>query len=88
MAKIPQHDVNHKLDSPPLPEEAKSAIKKLKCGKAPGIDGLPAEVYSAGGDVAKQRTSLFMLCREKGIVPQDLKIRSNCLPLQKQRCEI
>ena len=50
-----------------------SAIKKLKCGKAPGIDGLPVEVYSARGDfVAKQLTSLFMRCLEKGIVAQDL----------------
>ena len=68
--KIPQQDVKHKLDSSPLLEGVRSAIKKLKCGKAPGIDGLPAKVYSAGGDVvAKKMTSLFMLCWEKGIVP-------------------
>ena len=77
LAKIPQQDVKHKLGSTPLLEEVKSAIKKLQCGKAPGIDGLPAEVYSTGGDVvAKQLTPLFMLfmlCWKKGIMPQDLR---------------
>ena len=28
--------------------------------------------FHARGDVAKQLTSLFMICWEKGIVPQDL----------------
>ncbi|XP_076442022.1 uncharacterized protein LOC143281001 [Babylonia areolata] len=46
--KIPQLPVKHDLDNPPLFEEVKSAIKKLKGGKAPGIDGLPAEVKDSG----------------------------------------
>ncbi|XP_076467573.1 uncharacterized protein LOC143298578 [Babylonia areolata] len=72
--KIPQLPVKHDLDNPPLFEEVKSAIKKLKGGKAPGIDGLPAEVYVAGGDiVGEQLTSLFTLCWDKGVVPGDLR---------------
>lgn len=72
--KIPQQSVKHEIDNPPLLDEVKSAIKKLKGGKAPGIDELPAEVYIAGGDiVAEQLTALFSLCWEKGKVPSDLR---------------
>lgn len=38
------------LDDPPTEEEVKKAIVKLKRGKVPGIDALPAEVFMAGGD--------------------------------------
>ncbi|KAK4325656.1 hypothetical protein Pmani_003749 [Petrolisthes manimaculis] len=42
--RIPQHAERVELDEPPTQEEVKVAIAKLKCHKAPGVDGLPAEV--------------------------------------------
>ena len=49
LAKIPQVDVNLKLDDPPTHEEIKKATTQLKKGKLPGIDGMPAEVYRYRG---------------------------------------
>ena len=45
LAKILQADVNLELDDPPTREEIKKATMQLKVGKAPGINGIPAEVY-------------------------------------------
>ncbi|XP_035672024.1 uncharacterized protein LOC118413014 [Branchiostoma floridae] len=72
--KIPQHEVRTELDNPPTQEEVKKAISKLKCHKAPGVDGIPAEVYKLGGDALLERlTGLFATCWERGVVPQDLR---------------
>ena len=46
LTKIPQADV--KLDDLFPHEEIKKATMQLKVGKSPGIDGIPAEVYSTG----------------------------------------
>ncbi|CAH1276013.1 Hypp9384 [Branchiostoma lanceolatum] len=72
--RIPQHEVRVELDNTPTQEEVKTAISKLKCHKAPGVDGIPAEVYKVGGDSLLERlTGLFATCWEKGVVPQDLR---------------
>lgn len=61
------------LDDPPTHVEIKSAIKKLKCHKAPGIDGIPAEVYKHGGDsLIHKFGELFTSCWNKGTVPQGM----------------
>ena len=74
IAKIPQKEVKTELDFPPSPEEVRSAIKKLKCHKAPGIDAIPAEVYKHGGDtLVKSLTDLFTVCWAQGTVPQDMR---------------
>lgn len=36
------------LDSSPTTEELDKAIDNLACGKAPGSDGIPAEVLKSG----------------------------------------
>ena len=65
--------VKYELDEPPSQEEVETAVKKMKVHKAPGIDGLLAEVYKLSGDqVLEKLTSLFMLCWEKGEVSGDL----------------
>ena len=47
--EIPQQPIDETLDEIPTLDEVKSAIFSLKNNKAPGIDGLPAEVFKAGG---------------------------------------
>ena len=50
------------------------ALNALKAGRAPGSDGIPAEVFQAGRcDMANLLLQLVRLCFNSGIVPQDLK---------------
>ena len=52
--------------------EVQKAIKKLKCGKACGLDEITAEMLKAGGqDVVLFLTRMFNVLLEKGIYPQD-----------------
>ena len=37
------------MTPPPSLLDTQTAIKLLSCGKAPGSDSIPAEVYKAGG---------------------------------------
>ena len=74
LRKIPQQRIRSELDNIPTTDEVKSAIAKLKCHKAPGIDGIPAEVYKLGGDTLHNKlTDLFAACWEKGSLPQVLR---------------
>ena len=66
--------MKHELDEPPSFDEVQRAVRKTNSHKAPGIDGLPAEVYKYGGDqLLEKLTSLFTLCWSKGEVPGDLR---------------
>ena len=66
--------MKHELDEPPSFDEVQRAVRKTNSHKAPGIDGLPAEVYKYGGDqLLEKLTSLFTLCWSKGEVPVDLR---------------
>ena len=47
---IPQPIIKTSLDDIPTMDEMASAIAGLKDGKAPGEDGIPAEVWKQGGD--------------------------------------
>ena len=47
---IPQRIINTSLDEIPTMEEMARAIAGLKDGKAPGGDGIHAEVWKHGGD--------------------------------------
>ena len=40
------------LDLPPTLDEVKKAIGQTSCGKAPGTDGIPADLYKAVGPEA------------------------------------
>jgi len=52
--------------------EVQKAIKKLKCGKVCGLDGITAEMLKAGGqDVVLFLTRMFNVLFEKGIYPRD-----------------
>ena len=47
---LEQPTVNERSDLPILREEVKNAIIKLKAGKSPGVDNIPAELIKAGGE--------------------------------------
>ena len=58
------------LDDPPDIEKVKIAVRKLKTHKAPGVDGILAEVYQFDGDpLLEKMASLFQVCWERGELP-------------------
>ena len=73
------------LDAPPTAEETTAAIKQLQAGKAPGPDGIPAEIFKAGGEtIIIHLTKLFQLFWIKGQLPQDLR-DANIIHLYKNK---
>ena len=72
--EVPQRPVIKELDIIPTAEETAKAIKQLSCGKAPGEDGIPPEVYKLGGDtLVAELTRLFERLWAEEEVPQDFK---------------
>ena len=68
---IPQWDINMGLADPPTLEEVLVCIKQLTCGKAPGEDGIPPDVYKHGGSaVAEELHKLFTQIFVERKVPQ------------------
>ena len=55
---IPILPVMDELDSSPTTEELDKAIDNLACGKAPGSDGIPAEVLNSGKPALLKHLSL------------------------------
>ena len=47
---VPSVPVREELDDVIHIEEVRKAVKQMKCNKASGGDGIPAEVYKHGGD--------------------------------------
>ena len=71
---IPQHITKTSLNESPTMDEMARAIAGLKDGKAPGGDGIPAEVWKHGGDNLFSRLhQLITNAWEVGSVPQALK---------------
>ena len=55
-------------------EEVRKAVKQMKCNKASGGDGIPAEVYTHGGTTLVHHLHrLFMKIWDNEEVPQELK---------------
>lgn len=76
-----------RLDEPPTLAETVSAIQKLSNGKAAGADGIPAELYRAGGqDVALRLTKLFQQIWREEAVPQEFR-DANIIHLYKNKGE-
>ena len=48
-ASVDQYPLQEDMANPPTLEEISAAIKSIKSGKTPGLDGIPAEVYKYGG---------------------------------------
>ena len=71
--EIPVRPLHMELDGPPTEDEVREAIDELQCGKSAGPDGIPPEVYKAGGQVLIQKFTEFLCtCWEDMFLPQDL----------------
>ena len=69
--ELPQLPPVLELDDLPTLQEVKTAVESLKCGKAPGPDGIPAEVFKYGGeDLLYRLVDLMRGCWRSGGVPQ------------------
>uniref|UniRef100_A0A2C9L5U0 Reverse transcriptase domain-containing protein n=1 Tax=Biomphalaria glabrata TaxID=6526 RepID=A0A2C9L5U0_BIOGL len=74
LSNFPPLSVLSELDETPSRKELSTAIDMLAHGKAPGGDGIPAEVIQAGKHaLIKPLHELLSLCWEQEIVPQELK---------------
>jgi hypothetical protein len=74
-----------KLDEKPTETELKLALEKLTTGKAPGKDGIPAEVIKCGGSVLFTHLyDLLCQCWDEGAVPQDMR-DANIITLYKNK---
>ena len=71
---IPQRIIKTTLDEIPTMDKMARAIGGLKDGKAPGGDGIPAEIWKHGGDNLFSRLhQLITNAWEVGSVPQAWK---------------
>ena len=67
--------------------DVREAVKKLKKGKAPGIDGITGEMLKYGGEaLVKWITKLCKLCMAEGKVPNDW-VRAIVVPFYKGKGE-
>ena len=71
---VPSVPVRDELDDVIHIEEVCSAVKQMKCKKASGGDGIPAEVYKHGGtNLVHHLHRLFLKIWDNQEVPQQLK---------------
>ena len=72
---IPERDEDLLVNmDPPTANEVKSAIDNMKSGKAPGADGVSAEMLKAGGDVITETlTQIFKEIWEEEEIAVDWK---------------
>ena len=74
LENIQKRSVNTALDEKPTMDEIVRAIKGLKDGKAPGGDGIPAEVWKYGGaNLSSRLHRCIIKIWEEGHVPQAWK---------------
>ena len=74
LQQIRQQPTQEDLDLPPSEEEVRTAIKQMNCGKTPGKDGIPAEVYKTLGTSAfRAFHDVLSTIWEKEDMPADLR---------------
>ena len=74
LSDIPDWDTNHDLMQTPSATEVLGAVNQMASGKAPGPDGLPSELFKAGGrEIINKLVTLYGNNWSKRSVPQDLK---------------
>ena len=73
------------LDVTPSVDELSNAIDRLPSGKAPGKDGIPAEVIKSGkSGLLEPLLKLLTQCWLEGAVPQDMR-NANIVTLYKNK---
>ena len=73
------------LDDEPTLEEMREALDSLATGKAPGKDGIPAEVLKCcKGTLTAELHKILCLCWSEGAVPQDMR-DANIVTLYKNK---
>ena len=75
------------LDAPPNAAETDAAIKQLQTGKAPGPDGIPAEVFKASGETLITHLNMarmFQVFWVNGQLPRDFR-DANIIHLYKNK---
>lgn len=81
--RMQQHEIKMQLDQFPTRNEMQIALAQLRNGKAPGEDGLPAELFKLGGTVLHDEImKLLKTIWETEQVPQDFK-DATIIPLYK-----
>ena len=85
LESIQQRPMITELDAPPNAAEVDPAIKQLQTGKAPGPDGIPAEVFKLAGEtLITHLTRMFQVFWANGQLPQDLR-DANIIHLYKNK---
>ena len=71
LASLDQYPVQEDMANPPTLEEILAAIKSMKSGKTPGLDGIPAEIYKYGGAALhSQLLKFYYVCWTAKELPQ------------------
>jgi len=71
-ARVYEIDENRRIHMEVNLEDVRKAVKKLKKGKAPGVDGITSEMLCLGGEgVLEWLTRICRICLTEGVVPKD-----------------
>ena len=71
IARLPQAEINQSLDDLLTSAEVKKSATVISCGKAAGLDAIPAYIFKDGGPaLTKKLTELFISIWHAEGVPQ------------------
>ena len=71
LASVNEYPVQDDMAYPLTLEEIVAAIKSIKSGKTPGLDGIPSEIYRYGGTVLHaQLLKFYRICWTAKALPQ------------------
>ena len=74
LTSLDQYPVQEDMANPPTLEEILAAIKSMKSGNTPGLDGIPAEIYKYGGAALHaQLLKFYHICWTAKELPQQCK---------------